>query len=420
MPTRIQIRRGTAAEWTAASTTLAAGELGFETDTGRMKCGDGATAWAAVPYFGSSVTSSQISDSTSIGRAVLTAANAGAARTAIGAGDALTAGHLGQFAATTSAQLAATLSDKTGFSTGAVAVFSIAPSLTGVTTFNQAGGTNAATLTVNSTQTVLGSVNSTSVILQAGGQSCSISNNGQFFTAGNILCGSSGGATLFGSVGMVSTGTVRWGNSGTPAIGYDTSLARAGVSQLKVTNASTGLGSLWCGSAAVGDVGLRIQAISGQTAPSTQWLASDGTTVVANVSAGGSLTLGSATTTASLTVYTASNSGLVVTNVSGTTVMRGHNGAAFQIGSSNGVSNDNVANLYMRTTALVSWGGDVGAIRQGAGIAKITDGSTGTGSLRFKPVSQSNATADNGELYYSTDAGKLVYKDSGGVVNNLY
>lgn len=43
---------------------------------------------------------------------------------------ATTAGTLGQFAATTSAQLAAVLSDETGFSTGAVAVFSVGPTIT--------------------------------------------------------------------------------------------------------------------------------------------------------------------------------------------------------------------------------------------------------------------------------------------------
>lgn len=58
-------------------------------------------------------------------------------RTAIGAGtgggDALVANPLSQFAATTSAQLAGVLSDETGFSSGALSVFSINPTLTGAT-----------------------------------------------------------------------------------------------------------------------------------------------------------------------------------------------------------------------------------------------------------------------------------------------
>jgi len=50
--TQIQVRRGTAAQWTSANPTLAAGEIGFETDTGLMKCGNGATAWTSLGYIG--------------------------------------------------------------------------------------------------------------------------------------------------------------------------------------------------------------------------------------------------------------------------------------------------------------------------------------------------------------------------------
>lgn len=51
MPTQIQLRRGTAAAWTSANPTLAAGEMGFETDTGKFKIGTGAVAWASLTYF---------------------------------------------------------------------------------------------------------------------------------------------------------------------------------------------------------------------------------------------------------------------------------------------------------------------------------------------------------------------------------
>lgn len=53
MATRMQQRRGTAAEWTSADPVLAAGEIGYETDTGRFKFGDGATAWSSIDYFSS-------------------------------------------------------------------------------------------------------------------------------------------------------------------------------------------------------------------------------------------------------------------------------------------------------------------------------------------------------------------------------
>jgi len=51
MATRMQQRRGTAAQWTAANPILAAGEIGFETDTSKFKMGNGSSAWSALTYF---------------------------------------------------------------------------------------------------------------------------------------------------------------------------------------------------------------------------------------------------------------------------------------------------------------------------------------------------------------------------------
>jgi hypothetical protein len=48
--TQIQTRRGTAASWTSTNPTLAAGEIGFESDTNKFKIGTGSTAWASLPY----------------------------------------------------------------------------------------------------------------------------------------------------------------------------------------------------------------------------------------------------------------------------------------------------------------------------------------------------------------------------------
>jgi len=50
---RIRVRRGTAAEWTSANPVLVSGELGLELDTGKIKGGDGVTAWSSLPYSGS-------------------------------------------------------------------------------------------------------------------------------------------------------------------------------------------------------------------------------------------------------------------------------------------------------------------------------------------------------------------------------
>jgi hypothetical protein len=50
MAQRIQIRRGTAGQWTTANPLLGEGELGVELDTHKWKTGDGTLLWNALPY----------------------------------------------------------------------------------------------------------------------------------------------------------------------------------------------------------------------------------------------------------------------------------------------------------------------------------------------------------------------------------
>lgn len=52
MSDRIQIRTGTAVECATENEVLAVAEMCFETDTKRVKFGDGVTAYNALPYFG--------------------------------------------------------------------------------------------------------------------------------------------------------------------------------------------------------------------------------------------------------------------------------------------------------------------------------------------------------------------------------
>lgn len=50
MSAKIQVRRDTAAAWTAANPTLLRGEIAFEYDTYKVKIGDGSAAWVSLPY----------------------------------------------------------------------------------------------------------------------------------------------------------------------------------------------------------------------------------------------------------------------------------------------------------------------------------------------------------------------------------
>lgn len=51
MSVQIQLRRDTAANWTTADPTLASGEIGLETDTQKIKVGNGSTAWTSLAYY---------------------------------------------------------------------------------------------------------------------------------------------------------------------------------------------------------------------------------------------------------------------------------------------------------------------------------------------------------------------------------
>jgi hypothetical protein len=98
--TQIQVRRGTASQWTSANPTLASGEWGFESDTNKTKIGDGSTAWNSLAYATGSVAVGNI---TGLGSGVAT------------------------FLATpSSSNLASAVSDETG--TGAL-VFGTSPTL---------------------------------------------------------------------------------------------------------------------------------------------------------------------------------------------------------------------------------------------------------------------------------------------------
>jgi hypothetical protein len=52
---RIQVRRGTSSDWSSVNPVLAAGEMGVETDTRKIKIGDGSTVWNSLDYIASDV-----------------------------------------------------------------------------------------------------------------------------------------------------------------------------------------------------------------------------------------------------------------------------------------------------------------------------------------------------------------------------
>ena len=52
---RIQVRRGISTDWSTVNPILAAGEIGFESNTKKVKIGDGTTSWNSLDYISSDV-----------------------------------------------------------------------------------------------------------------------------------------------------------------------------------------------------------------------------------------------------------------------------------------------------------------------------------------------------------------------------
>ena len=96
--TNIQVRKGTATEWSTQNPVLDSGELGYDITNKIFKIGDGATAWNSLSSHNHP--STNISDSTTAGRALLTGVDAAAQRTSLGLGSLAT--QSGTFSGTSS------------------------------------------------------------------------------------------------------------------------------------------------------------------------------------------------------------------------------------------------------------------------------------------------------------------------------
>ncbi len=60
---RILLRRDTASNWTSGNAVLASGEIGYETNTGKFKIGNGSTAWTSLGYsIASNISSAVLND----------------------------------------------------------------------------------------------------------------------------------------------------------------------------------------------------------------------------------------------------------------------------------------------------------------------------------------------------------------------
>ena len=70
---RVQLRRDTSVNWTSGNPVLKSGEIGYETDTGKLKIGDNSTYWESLAYFASS----EVNDLPDLGDVTITSASNG-------------------------------------------------------------------------------------------------------------------------------------------------------------------------------------------------------------------------------------------------------------------------------------------------------------------------------------------------------
>ena len=218
----IQIRRDTAANWTSTNPTLAAGEQGFETDTGKFKIGTGSTAWTSLLYAtdgseitgttlasnitGSSLTSVGTLGSLAVTNAVTAATFAGDATTATTTTAASGVGYMGlpQNSTTTGAyRLLATDAGKHIYSTATRTI-----TIPG----NATGGSPQVAFPIGSTIVFVNATGTTLTLSMDGTttDTCLLS------SAGTSMTGGSGSRTLaaFGMATLLKITSTSWIISG--------------------------------------------------------------------------------------------------------------------------------------------------------------------------------------------------------------
>lgn len=239
MAVQIQYRKDTASNWTSTNPTLLSGEMGYETDTNRIKVGDGTTAWTSLAYLavGGSVGAgfqNMVVQTTGTAASwslptVLQSPSAKFKVTIIGGGGQgggtpATAGHIGGG----------------GGSGGLVAVYlTFVAGQTTMTYTVGAAGSGAGTNTVGTAGGSSSIVYNSTTYTAGGGGGGGVSGSPAAGTGGTATGGTLNIVGFAGAAGGVSAATAaKFGNGGSTPLGY----GQGGILPNTVTSSSTGTG----------------------------------------------------------------------------------------------------------------------------------------------------------------------------------
>jgi hypothetical protein len=215
----IQPRRGTAAEWTAANPVLADSEFGFETDTKKMKMGDGSTDWASLTYISTwggggggsgTVTSVSVTTANGVSGSVATPTTTPAITLTLGA---ITPSSVNASGTITASNFSGTSSGtNTGDQNLAPYATLASPTFTGTVTLPAGQAVNGVTLTTGGSASDF--LNAAGNYVAAGGGSPAFSAiTGATNTTAAMVVGT--GASLSASGSGTITATTTTGNAGT-------------------------------------------------------------------------------------------------------------------------------------------------------------------------------------------------------------
>ena len=320
-----------------------------------------------------------------------------------GGGDALTSNPLSQFAATTSAQLAGVLSDETGFSSGALAVFSKSPTIETPTiaSFNNANhdhedSTGGGQLTT-AALTGLGTGIATALGVNVGSAGAPVLFNGAGGTPSSLNL-SNATALPVGSVTGLGTGVatalaVNVGSAGAfvtfnGALGTPSSATLTNATGLPVASGISGLGTGVATFLATPSSANLAAAVTDETGTGALVFANSPALTTPNLGTPSALTLTNATglpPTTGISGWPANASGVLTNNGSGVLSWAAGGGSGDVIGPSS--SADNEIPRFDSTT---------GKLIQASGVTLSDLSSNAYTVLASSPTQGASATVGSG------------------------